>query len=163
MIFTVFSKNFLPENKLCGWLFTDLHNTYAFSWLLTNFPDFPLARKNHISFINIYITIYVIAFPWLFLSMITLSLTHFGCPVIVPDALNNVQMIPGDNHMKMLPKQSQMSGMTEMTSIDRLQSRVLYEPLGGSCRFWSDLEMFSDNWDYQDDWRLSQKSSLSFH
>ena len=93
MIFTVFSENFSPENKLCGWLFRDLHNTCAFSWPLANFPDFPLAKKNHISFIIIYITIYIIAFPWLCLSMITLSLTHFGCAVIVPDASNNVQTI----------------------------------------------------------------------
>ena len=93
MIFTAFSENFLPENKLCSWLFTDLHNTYAFSWPLANFPDFPLAKKNHISFIIIYVTIYIVAFLWLCLSMITLSLTHFGCAVIVPDASNNVQMI----------------------------------------------------------------------
>ena len=52
MIYTTFSENFLPENKLCGWLFTDLHNTYAFSWPLANFPDFPLVKKNHISFCN---------------------------------------------------------------------------------------------------------------
>ena len=52
MIFTAFSENFLLENKLCGWLFTDLHNTYAFSWPLANFPDFPLVKKNHISFCN---------------------------------------------------------------------------------------------------------------
>ena len=91
--FSLLSENFLPENKLCGWLFTDLHNTYVFSWPLANFSDFLLAKKNHISFIIIYITIYMIDFPWLCLSMITLSLTHFGCAVIVPDASNNVQTI----------------------------------------------------------------------
>ena len=124
MIFTVFSKNFLPENKLCSWLFTDLHNTYAFSWPLAKFPDFPLTKKNHISSAIIYITIYIIAFPWLCLSMITLSLTHFGCAVIVPDASNNVQTI--GSIMKMLPKWSQMTQLTETTSIDRLNRVELY-------------------------------------
>ena len=96
MIFPAFSENFLPENKLWGWLFTDLHNTYAFSWPIANFPDFsPGQEKSHFFYNHIYNYLYnkSIAFPWLCLPMITLSLTHFGCAVIVPDASNNVQMI----------------------------------------------------------------------
>ena len=62
MIFTAFSENFLSENKLCGWLFTDLHNSYALSWPLANFPDFSLVKKNHISFIIIYVTIFYYSF-----------------------------------------------------------------------------------------------------
>ena len=64
MIFTAFSESFSLENKLCGWLFTDLHNTYAFCWPLANFPDFPLAKKNHISSVIIYITINFMAELW---------------------------------------------------------------------------------------------------
>ena len=122
----MFSENFLPENKLCGWLFTDLHNTYAFSWPLANFPDFPLAKKNHISFIIIYITIYIIAFPWLCLSMITLSLTHFGCAVIVPDASNNVQTI-GTIIWKCYPDDRKWPGwLRRSTSIDCLNRVEFY-------------------------------------
>ena len=55
-----FLKTFYQKiNFSCGWLFTDLHNNYA-SWPLANFPDFPLVKKNHISFIIIYIAIYIV-------------------------------------------------------------------------------------------------------
>ena len=157
MIFTAFSEHFLLENKLCGWLFTDLHNTYAFSWPLANFPDFPLAKKNHISFIIIYITIYIVAFPWLCLSMITLSLIP-----IVPEASNNVQTI-GIIIWKCYPDDRKWpGGLRQPLLIPWIELGGL-GGLGGSCKFWSDLEMLSDDWDYQDDQRLSQKSSLSFH
>ena len=151
MILTAFSENILPENKLCGsTLFTDLHNTYVFSWPLAKFSDFPLAKKNHISFIIIYITIFIIAFPWLCLSVITLSLTHFGCAVIVAVDSNNVQTIR-TIMWKCYPDDRKWPGWLRQSL------------LGGSCKFWSDLEMLSDDCDYQDDRRLSQKSSLLFH
>ena len=93
MIFTVFSENFLPEDKLCGCLFRPSQQVCLFlttcklSWFS------PGQEKSHFFYNHIYITIYIITFPWLCLSMITLSLTHFSCAVIVPDASNNVQTI----------------------------------------------------------------------
>ena len=143
MIFTVFSENFLPENKLCSWLFTDLQNTHAFSWSLANCPDFLLAKKNHISFIIIYITIYIIAYPWLCLSMITLSLTHFGCAVIVPDASNNVQTIGTIIWKRYRHRRSQMTRMTDMTSIDRLHR----------------VEFYVDDWEHRVNFEVIWKCS----
>ena len=66
--------------------------------------------------------------------------------------------------MKKLPKRLQMTLMTEMTFIDHLYRVKFYlDDWEDRVTFWSDLEMLSDDWDYQDDQGLSQKSSLSFH
>ena len=46
-----------------GTVFTYQDNTYAFSWPLANFADFPLAKKNHIFYKHINI-----AFQWLSLT-----------------------------------------------------------------------------------------------
>ena len=38
-----------------GTVFTYQDNTYAFSWPLANFADFPLAKKNHIFYKHIFV------------------------------------------------------------------------------------------------------------
>ena len=66
--------------------------------------------------------------------------------------------------MKMLPRRSQMTRMTETTSIDRLNRVELYPDRCGDCInievIWK-CSQTSETID-QDDRRLSQKSSLSF-
>ena len=52
-----------------------------------------------------------------------------------------------------------MTLMTEMTFIDHLYRVKFYlDDWEDRVTFWSDLEMLSDDWDYQDDQGLSQKS-----
>ena len=153
MIFTAFSENFLLENKLAA-DFSQTFTLTAFSWPLANFPDFPLVKKNHISFCN-----HIYNYLYYSFSLITLSLTHFGCAVIVPDASNSVQMI-GTIIWKSYPDDRKWPGWLRWsTSIDCLKRVEFY---ADDCED-RDLEMLSDDWDYQDDQRLSQKSSLSFH
>ena len=79
-----------------------------------------------------------------------------GCPSCLKWCSDN-----WDNHMKTLPRWLHMTRMTETISIDRLD-RVEFYPDDWKDRekFWSDLEMLSDDWDHKDDWSLFQKSSL---
>ena len=71
--------------------------------------------------------------------MIILSLTHFGFAAIVPDEW--------DNHMKTLPRRSQITRMTETTSIDRLNR----------------VEFYGDDWEghvnFEVIWKCSQMTA----
>ena len=163
MIFTVFSENFLPENKLCSWLFTDLQNTHAFSWPCKLSWFSPGQEKSHVFYKHIYNYLYY-SFS---LIMSVHDNTVIGTFWLCCDCPRCLKQCSDDwdNQMKTLPRRLKMTRMTETTSIDRLNRVEFY------LDDWEDRVNFEVIWKCsqmtetitEEDQRLSQKSSLSFH
>ena len=124
MIFPAFSENFLPENKLWGWLFTDLHNTYAFSWPIANFPDFsPGQEKSHFFYNHIYNYLYY-SFSLIMSVHDNTVIDTFWLCCDCPRCLKIMFRRSGQSYENAWPRQSQMTRMNEKTSIDHHLNRV---------------------------------------
>ena len=189
MIFTVFSENWLnfhrpsqhpclflttcklswfsPDQEKSHFFYNHVYNYlyYSFSLIMsvhdnTVIDTFWLCAAYRYPIIRTFKT----KIPKTTVSKSSLQGFHMIVP-IVPVTSNNVQTIgttiwkryPDDHKWPVWLRRPLSITWIELSSDPDTE-------LGGSCKFWSDhMEMLSEDWDYQDDQRLSQKSSLSFH
>ena len=125
---------------------------------LQNFLIFPGQEKSHFFYKHIYKYLYY-SFS-LIMSVHHNTVMHwhnFGWAVIIVQVGSNGVQTIGTIIWKRCPDDHKWPGWLRRPLL------ITSGHMWGLYKYWSDLEMLSDEWDYRrDDRRLSQKSWLSF-